>query len=125
MIIWVAVGGRGTLLGPVVGALGVNWLQSILTTSYPDLWLLVLGSLFVAVVLFFPDGVVGTAQNLIARLRRPAGAGVRQTGRPDESQRPEEAKPQTEVSHIQARPDEGQRPEEAKPQTEVSHIQAR
>jgi urea transport system permease protein len=103
MIIWVAVGGRGTLLGPVVGAIGVNWLQSILTTSYPDLWLLVLGGLFVAVVLFFPDGVVGTAQKLIARPRRPAGAGVRQTGRPDEGQRPEEAKPQTEVSHIQAR----------------------
>ena len=48
MIIWVAVGGRGTLLGPIVGAFGVNWLQSILTTSYPDLWLLVLGGMFVA-----------------------------------------------------------------------------
>jgi urea transport system permease protein len=72
MIIWVAVGGRGTLLGPVVGAFGVNWLQSTLTTHYPDLWLLVLGGLFVAVVLFFPDGVVGTAQKVIMRLR-PAG----------------------------------------------------
>ena len=104
MIIWVAVGGRGTLLGPVVGAFGVNWLQSILTTSYPDLWLLVLGGLFVGVVLFFPDGVVGTAQ----KLHRPAapradGAGVRLTGRPDEGRRPEEAKPQTEVPHIRAR----------------------
>jgi urea transport system permease protein len=105
MIIWVAVGGRSTLLGPVVGALGVNWLQSLLTTHYPDLWLLVLGGLFVAVVLFFPDGVVGTAQKLIARTRPPGGegAGVRTTGRPDEGQRPEEAKPQTEVPHIQAR----------------------
>src|SRR6266568_4993596 len=70
MIIWVAVGGRGTLLGPVVGALGVNWLQSLLTTHYPDLWLLVLGGLFVAVVLFFPDGVVGTAQKLMSRFAR-------------------------------------------------------
>ena len=70
MIIWVAVGGRGTLLGPIVGAFGVNWLQSILTTSYPDLWLLVLGGMFVAVVLFFPDGVVGTVQKLLARLTR-------------------------------------------------------
>jgi urea transport system permease protein len=67
MIIWVAVGGRGTLLGPVVGAFGVNWLQSLLTTHYPDLWILVLGGLFVGVVLFFPDGVVGTAQKLMAR----------------------------------------------------------
>ena len=102
MIIWVAVGGRGTLLGPVVGALGVNWLQSLLTTHYPDLWLLVLGGLFVGVVLFFPDGVVGTAQKLIANIRPGARAGARQTGRPDEDPRPEEAKPQTEVPHIQA-----------------------
>jgi urea transport system permease protein len=70
MIIWVAVGGRGTLLGPIVGAVGVNWLQSILTTSYPDPWLLVLGGLFIGVVLFFPDGIVGTAQRLLTRLGR-------------------------------------------------------
>jgi urea transport system permease protein len=67
MIIWVAVGGRGTLVGPVVGAFGVNWLQSILTTHYPDLWILVLGGLFVGVVLFFPEGLVGTAQKLLVR----------------------------------------------------------
>jgi urea transport system permease protein len=72
-------------------------LQSLLTTHYPDLWLLVLGGLFVAVVLFFPDGVVGTLQKLAARLRPSAGAGVRLGGRP------EEAKAQTEVQHIQAR----------------------
>ncbi|MGH2667845.1 MAG: hypothetical protein ACRDH5_01770, partial [bacterium] len=66
-------------------------------------WLLVLGGLFVAVVLFFPDGVVGTVQKLIARVRPRAGAGVRQSGRPDEGRRPEEAKPQTDVQHIQAR----------------------
>ncbi len=76
MIIWVAVGGRGTLLGPIVGAFGVNWLQSILTTSYPDLWLLVLGGMFVGVVLFFPDGVVGTVQRLAGRLSRPGPAGA-------------------------------------------------
>jgi urea transport system permease protein len=70
MVIWVAVGGRGTLLGPIVGAFGVNWLQSILTTTYPDLWLLVLGGLFIGVVLFFPDGVVGTLGKLRARLGR-------------------------------------------------------
>jgi len=103
MIIWVAVGGRGTLLGPVVGALGVNWLQSLLTTHYPDLWLLVLGGLFVAVVLFFPDGVVGTLQKLITRRWPSAEAGVRLGGRRDEGQRPDEAKTQAEVHHIQAR----------------------
>jgi urea transport system permease protein len=67
MIIWVAVGGRGTLIGPIVGAFGVNWLQSLLTTHYPDLWILVLGGMFVTVVLFIPDGVVGTAQKLMSR----------------------------------------------------------
>ena len=103
MIIWVAVGGRGPLLGPVVGALGVNWLQSLLTTHYPDLWLLVLGGLFVAVVLFFPDGVVGTLEKLLARLTSREGSGVRLNGRPDEGRRPEEAKTPTEVPHIQAR----------------------
>ena len=76
MIIWVAVGGRGTLVGPVVGAVGVSWLQSTLTTSYPDLWLLVLGGLFIGVVLFFPDGVVGSAQKFIVHVRR-SGPGSR------------------------------------------------
>jgi len=80
MIIWVAVGGRGTLLGPIVGALGVNWLQSLLTTHYPDLWLLVLGGMFVGVVLFFPDGVVGAVQKFAGRLaasgRPPAARSV-------------------------------------------------
>src|SRR5882672_2016294 len=70
MIIWVAVGGRGTLLGPVVGAFGVNWIQSWLTTSYPDFWLLFLGGLFMGAVLFFPDGVVGALGRLGARARR-------------------------------------------------------
>ena len=98
MIIWVAVGGRGTLLGPVVGALGVNWLQSLLTTHYPDLWLLVLGGLFVAVVLFFPDGVVGTAQKLLARLRPRGGAGARLRARPEAATGSEEAKTPTEVA---------------------------
>ncbi len=86
MIIWVAVGGRGTLIGPVVGAFGVNWLQSQLTTHYPDLWILVLGGMFVAVVLFFPDGVVGTAQKIMARF------GGARTPEPAPA-RTEEAKP--------------------------------
>ncbi len=69
MIVWVAAGGRGTLLGAVAGAVGVNWIQSWLTTSYPDLWLLFLGGLFMGVVLFFPDGLVGAAGRAARRLR--------------------------------------------------------
>src|SRR5205814_8383355 len=59
MVVWVAAGGRGTLLGAVFGAFGVNWIQSWLTTSYPDVWLLFLGALFMGLVLLFPDGVLG------------------------------------------------------------------
>src|SRR5262245_11680708 len=109
MIIWVAVGGRGTLLGPIVGAFGVNWLQSILTTSYPDLWLLVLGSMFVAVVLFFPDGVVGSAQRVLTRVSPapPAAVAIAMAGGPGESQaergKGTEAKTSTEVLEIKAR----------------------
>jgi urea transport system permease protein len=68
MVVWVAAGGRGTLLGAVAGALGVNWMQSWLTTSYPDLWLLFLGGLFMGVVLFFPDGIAGAIKNTAERL---------------------------------------------------------
>jgi len=76
MVVWVAAGGRGTLSGAVVGAVGVNWLQSWLTTSYPDLWLLVLGALFMGVVLFFPDGAMGTLQHFADRLRRTRAPGT-------------------------------------------------
>jgi urea transport system permease protein len=74
MVVWVAAGGRGTLIGAVVGAFGVNWIQSWLTTSYPDLWLLFLGALFMAVVLFFPDGIVGAVRRLTARVAHVARA---------------------------------------------------
>jgi urea transport system permease protein len=72
MVVWVAAGGRGTLYGAVIGAFGVNWIQSWLTTSYPDLWLLFLGGLFMGAVLFFPDGVVGALGRVLARVRRLA-----------------------------------------------------
>jgi urea transport system permease protein len=77
MVVWVAAGGRGTLLGAVVGAVGVNWMQSWLTTSYPDLWLLFLGALFMGAVLFFPDGVVGACGRLVSRLRTASGTRAR------------------------------------------------
>jgi len=57
MIVWVAVGGRGTLVGAIIGAIGVNWARSFLTSNYPDLWLYFLGVLFVGVVLYFPKGM--------------------------------------------------------------------
>jgi urea transport system permease protein len=75
----------------------------VLTTHYPDLWLLVLGGLFVAVVLFIPDGLVGTARKLLRRRPQRGDADDRLVGRPDEGRRPEEPKPRTEVRHVQAR----------------------
>ncbi len=57
--IWVAVGGRGTLLGPLVGAGLVNGAKSFFTQSFPEYWLFFLGALFIAVTLFLPRGVVG------------------------------------------------------------------
>jgi urea transport system permease protein len=59
MVIWAAVGGRGTLIGPIIGAILVNLLYSFLTGMFPGTWLYFLGFLFVGVVLFFPDGIIG------------------------------------------------------------------
>ena len=59
--IWVAVGGRGTVLGPVVGAALVNGAKSFFTQSFPEYWLFFLGLLFILVTLFLPKGVVGLA----------------------------------------------------------------
>jgi urea transport system permease protein len=59
-VIWVAVGGRGTLYGAVVGAFLVNGVKTFLTSSLPELWLYVLGALFIAVTLFLPRGLVGS-----------------------------------------------------------------
>jgi hypothetical protein len=58
-VVWVAVGGRGTLIGPIIGSVGVNALKSWATRAYPDLWLIILGGLFVLIVLFMPKGIVG------------------------------------------------------------------
>ncbi len=73
-VVWVAVGGRGTLIGPILGALFVNALKSWATRAAPELWLYILGGLFVGVVLLLPGGLVsipGKIKALVARLRRP------------------------------------------------------
>lgn len=60
MVIWVALGGRGTLVGAVVGALIVNYGRSYFSENFPEVWQYFLGILFVAVVLLFPKGLVGS-----------------------------------------------------------------
>ncbi|MCH8497328.1 MAG: urea ABC transporter permease subunit UrtC [Marinobacter sp.] len=59
IIVWVAVGGRGTLYGAVLGAIVVNYLKTWFTSHYPDMWLFFLGALFVVTTLFMPKGLVG------------------------------------------------------------------
>src|SRR4028118_1199272 len=59
MVIWVAVGGRGTLVGAILGALLVNFGKSLLSEKFPEIWLFFQGGLFLIVVTVLPDGVVG------------------------------------------------------------------
>jgi urea transport system permease protein len=61
MVVWAAVGGRGTLLGPILGAFSVNGLKSWFTAAFPDLWLYALGAIFIVVTLFLPRGLLGLA----------------------------------------------------------------
>jgi len=69
-IVWVAVGGRGTLIGPILGALGVNSLKSWATQAMPAYWPLLLGGLFMIVVIFAPRGIVGLGNQVGALLQR-------------------------------------------------------
>src|SRR3990167_5299429 len=64
IIIWVAVGGRGFLYGAVIGAILVNYGKTFFTGAFPEVWLFMLGALFVVSTLFFPQGVVGIVQQL-------------------------------------------------------------
>ncbi len=58
-VIWVAVGGRGTLFGAIIGAVAVNYAKTYLTGAFPEIWLYALGALFVLVTLFLPRGIIG------------------------------------------------------------------
>jgi len=64
IIVWVALGGRGTLYGALIGAVLVNYAKTFFTGEFPELWLFFLGALFVVSTLFLPKGVVGIANQL-------------------------------------------------------------
>ncbi|MEK8048315.1 urea ABC transporter permease subunit UrtC [Ideonella margarita] len=67
--IWTAVGGRASLIGPIVGAFFVNGAKSWFTQMVPEFWLYFLGALFIAVTLYLPDGLVGLARKFSKKQR--------------------------------------------------------
>jgi len=89
IVVWVAAGGRGTLLGAILGAVGINAARSLLTARYPEWWPIILGGLFVGVVMLIPDGLVGlprqlrhTARRAQARLSNARAASLASARRP-------------------------------------------
>jgi urea transport system permease protein len=81
-VVWVAVGGRGTLLGPILGAIVINALKTWATVQFPDYWLIILGGLFILVVLFLPGGLVSLPKRLAPlwkRFRTPAAPAATST----------------------------------------------
>jgi urea transport system permease protein len=89
-VIWVAVGGRGTLYGAVVGAVVVNYAKTYLTGAFPEVWLYALGALFVLVTLFLPRGIVGLVKG-----REKDTGDVKNTVKADEQLEVQEDRPQT------------------------------
>jgi urea transport system permease protein len=76
-VIWVAVGGRGTLIGPVLGAVLVNYAKTTFTTgALAPYWLFLLGGLFVGVTLLLPRGIIGTLRHWTGRRREPDNGGA-------------------------------------------------
>ena len=81
IVVWVATGGRGTLVGAILGAVGINAARSVLTARYPEWWPIILGGLFVGVVMVFPEGLAGLPRQLQRwgrrlRWRRPTPAAI-------------------------------------------------
>ena len=75
MIIWVAVGGRGTLFGAVIGAVLVNYAKTYFTGAFAELWLFMLGGLFVLTTLYLPKGVVGLWAQMKEKFMSSGGGG--------------------------------------------------
>jgi len=83
VVVWTAVGGRGTLIGPIIGAILVNGGKSFFTGAFPEIWLFALGGLFIAVTLFLPKGIVGTVQHGLKARQALKAAADAEKGRGD------------------------------------------
>ncbi|MBO6949802.1 MAG: urea ABC transporter permease subunit UrtC [Rhodospirillales bacterium] len=75
-VIWVAVGGRGTLVGAALGAVLVNGAKTVFTGVLPEVWLFALGALFIAVTLFLPKGILGLANQIMNKRRERQATGA-------------------------------------------------
>ena len=95
-VVWVAVGGRGTLVGPIIGSIFVNALKSWATRAYPDYWLIILGGMFLLVVLFLPRGLVGLAEHVVALVKHTRK-------KPDTNPEIAEEPPAPTVNHLAAK----------------------
>jgi urea transport system permease protein len=74
IVIWVAVGGRATLLGAILGALLVNYAKTYFTGAFPEIWLFALGGLFIVVTILTPQGILGYARQKFGSARARAEA---------------------------------------------------
>ncbi len=78
MVIWVAIGGRGTLIGAVIGAILVNALKSGISESFPNVWSYFIGFAFIFIVLFMPKGIVGLVKKIAGKFGNQALKGSQQ-----------------------------------------------
>jgi len=103
-VMWVAVGGRGTLVGPIVGAVAVNSMKSWATRAFPDLWSLLLGLTFILVTLFMPKGIVGLAGQIQEAWRRYMTGRSAAAPKADESIAPDLPEPLEETKPLAKSP---------------------
>ena len=73
VVVWVALGGRGSLFGAILGGIIVNLAKSYFTVNFPEIWLYFLGALFVLVTLFLPNGLMGVLKKLFYIIRERRG----------------------------------------------------
>jgi urea transport system permease protein len=100
MVIWVAVGGRGTLIGAIIGALLVNIARSLLSEQFPEIWLFFQGALFLVVVTVLPQGIVGWWREQSAtQFRSLFGKGIPVSTYPSLETDPEVARERENTEH--------------------------
>jgi urea transport system permease protein len=99
MVIWVAVGGRGTLIGAIIGALVVNFAQTFLSEQFAEIWLFFQGALFLLVVTVLPDGLVGWFKTWLNSARSLLGLQEKLISYPNIEKDPEIQKERQEIEH--------------------------